>query len=89
VVGCGLLIGRNGKLSLFFTLNGILLGKFHRDVFEENYNFTGRQMPTEHNQELFPTVTIWDMTLEANFGDDLAAKSFKYDIGTCPGLDLM
>jgi hypothetical protein len=28
VVGCGVLIGRNGKFSLFFTLNGILLGKF-------------------------------------------------------------
>jgi hypothetical protein len=28
VVGCGITIDRNGKLSLFFTLNGILLGKF-------------------------------------------------------------
>jgi hypothetical protein len=52
--------------------------------------FTGRQIPIEpeYGKRLFPTVTIWDMTLEANFGDDLVAKPFMYDSLNCPGLDL-
>jgi hypothetical protein len=32
VIGCGLLLNPENKLSIFFTLNGILLGKFLRDV---------------------------------------------------------
>ena len=27
-----------------------------------------------------------DVMLEANFGDDLVAKPFAYDIETCPGM---
>jgi hypothetical protein len=54
-----------------------------------NLQFTGRQIPIEPTGDhLFPTVTIWDMTLEANFGHD-SAKPFKHDIVNCPGLDLM
>jgi hypothetical protein len=35
---------------------------------------------------LVPTISMKDASLEANFGNDLLAKPFKYDIENCPGL---
>jgi hypothetical protein len=35
---------------------------------------------------LYPTVFIYYASVEANFGDNLAAKPFKFDVDKCPGL---
>jgi hypothetical protein len=35
--------------------------------------------------QLYPTVSICEMSVKANFGDD-PAKPFKYDIEKCPGM---
>jgi hypothetical protein len=33
---------------------------------------------------LYPTVYICNTTVEANFGNNLVAKPFKFDINKCP-----
>jgi hypothetical protein len=48
--------------------------------------FTGKPIPIISTADtLYPTVSIHDGLLEANFGDN-PAKSFKYDIEKCPGM---
>jgi hypothetical protein len=48
--------------------------------------FTGRQIPINPvGDHLFPTVRMWDLALEANFGGN-PQKPFKYDIETRPGM---
>jgi hypothetical protein len=94
--GCGWLrcIAAIGKQSLHFlhlewtTLGSVLQqGKIGQKL--KNNNPTGREIPikNEDGDQLFPSVTIWDMALEANFGND-PAKPFKYDTTNCPGLEL-
>jgi hypothetical protein len=35
--------------------------------------------------DLYPFVNMWaTVSVEANFGDDLASRPFTYDIHTCP-----
>jgi hypothetical protein len=53
-----------------------------------NKNYSDRQFPIEPTVDhLVPTVTMWDMSMEANFGDN-PAKPFEYDIKKCPGMGL-
>jgi hypothetical protein len=79
-------------VSIFFTLNGILLGlsflgenhEFHALIL----NFIGKKIPIGNpGDSLYPTVRLCDASVEANFGDD-SAKPFRYDIDKCPGLDM-
>jgi hypothetical protein len=35
---------------------------------------------------LYPTVSIFGSSVEANFGDNLVAKPFKFDVDKFPGL---
>jgi hypothetical protein len=93
VVGCGIVANSGNCLAIFFTLNGILLGEFMREFgigyweMKKTKKFTGKPIPIAVDVDvLIPTVTIWDVSLEANFGDNLANKPFKYDVSTCPGL---
>jgi hypothetical protein len=77
------------KLTVFFTLNGILMGLvlIFSSIFFLDY-FSGRQFQIDPRVDrLFPTVTLWDhMSLEANFGDN-PAKPFEYDIKNVLGWD--
>jgi hypothetical protein len=53
-----------------------------------NATFTGKQIPNDHpmvGDLLFPTVLMWNISLEANFGYD-TSKRFKYDTDKFPGL---
>jgi hypothetical protein len=52
--------------------------------------FTGKQIPIIHpagDDRLYPTVSFRNLSLEANFGNDLS-NPFKYDVIKCPGLIL-
>jgi hypothetical protein len=52
---------------------------------------TGKPIPIKPSAAdfLYPYVRIGGRTaFEANFGDNLA-KPFKYDIGNCPGMDII
>jgi hypothetical protein len=53
--------------------------------------FTGKQIPikpTVNMNTLYPTVSLYrTVSVEANFGED-SAKSFRYDINKCPGMNL-
>jgi hypothetical protein len=86
-LGCGLLLNPQGKLSIFFTVDGILMGLYMKmGISSRISNFTGNQIPInpETGNCLIPTVAVWDgVSVEANFGDDLA-KPFKYNLQTCP-----
>jgi hypothetical protein len=58
-------------------------------ISSQMLTFTGKQIPINPTVDfLIPTVSIRDILVEANFGDDQQAKPFKYDIGKCPGLVL-
>jgi hypothetical protein len=49
--------------------------------------FAGKQIPIKPSVDvLIPTITIWDVSLEASFGGDLDNKPFIYDTSKCPGL---
>jgi hypothetical protein len=94
----GLVLNPENEVSIFFTGNGILMGKFLCNV---NYHvndlivtFTGKQIPMKSIvNPLYPTVSLYGsgddgynhISVEANFGDD-SAKPFKYDIKKCPGM---
>jgi hypothetical protein len=91
VFGCGLLLNSKNEfeLAVFFTVNGILLGKLllgHiiNDVLKKIY--LGKQRPINPTVDrLYPTVSFYEY-VEANFGSDLVAKPFKFDTDKCPGL---
>jgi hypothetical protein len=89
ILGCGLLLNSQGKLTIFFTGNGILMGLCMKiGISSRMLNFAGKQIPInpETGNCLIPTIALWDhVSVEANFGDD-SAKPFKYDIKKCPGL---
>jgi hypothetical protein len=90
VLGCGLMMSNNDKLSIFFTGNGILMG-FYFVNSDSHFNatgLTGNKLPISPTVDrLFPTVTIsWNNSLAANFGE-VATECFQYDIKTSPGLD--
>jgi hypothetical protein len=36
IIGCGILLHSNDKLSIFFTLNGNLMGQFYWELLEVN-----------------------------------------------------
>jgi hypothetical protein len=46
VAGCGLLLWLENKISIFFTVNGILMGQLHR-ASRANANFAGKQIPID------------------------------------------
>jgi hypothetical protein len=52
VLGCGLLLGAQKKLSIFFTANGILMGQFSLcGIWASSSSlcqFTGNQIPIDH-----------------------------------------
>jgi hypothetical protein len=51
-----------------------------------NKTHTGKPIPISPSVDrLFPTVSLWGVYIEANFGDD-PANPFKYDIHKCPFL---
>jgi hypothetical protein len=88
-IGCGLLLTPENNLAIFFTANGILMGRpFCYGFASSTINFAGKQIPIKNpGTMLFPTTRVRGISVEANFGNDLA-KPFKYDINTCPGLAL-
>jgi hypothetical protein len=96
VFGCGLLLNPQNKLAIFFTGNGTLMGEFIRVcsgktvVFEIRIqNFAGKPIPISPSVDLlYPTVWISWASVEANFGNNLAGKPFKFDYNKCPGLDM-
>jgi hypothetical protein len=102
VLGCGLLLNPENKLSIFFTGNGTLMGQFIEGVlvtcpkdvkkFKRKIRlsiFTGKPIPISPSVDcLFPTVWLLSSSVEANFGDNLAKKPFKFDYNKCPGLNL-
>jgi hypothetical protein len=93
VVGCGLLLNPNNKLFIFFTVNGILMGRHNFCcIFPPNnkIKFKGRKIPiTPSVSVLFPTVRMCSMvSVETNFGDNLVANPFKFDIAKCAALEL-
>jgi cyanate lyase len=54
---------------------------------------TGKQTPIKPTVDrLYPTVSLYGnlhgktSAVEGNFGDNLVAKPFEYDIRKCPGL---
>jgi hypothetical protein len=50
------------------------------------FQFIGRKFPIAPTVDhLFPTVQLFLLKLNTNFGDD-PAKPFSYDIKKCPGL---
>jgi hypothetical protein len=58
-----------------------------------NSQLTGKQIQIHPLADcLYPMVIVDgdanNMILHTNFGDDLLAKPFKYDINKCPGLGL-
>jgi hypothetical protein len=84
VAGCGLLLNAENKLFIFFTFNGILLGKFkfyHCLIAPLKLcYFAGKQMPISPSVNcLYPTLEMWYVSVEANFGND-PAKPFQYNI---------
>jgi hypothetical protein len=93
VFGCGILMNPDDKLTIFFTVNGILIGSVFDILRSPNKNDCisgqGHQFPINPTVDyLIPTVTLLDdMSLEANFGDN-PAKPFEYDIKKCPGMGL-
>jgi hypothetical protein len=95
VIGCGLLMDPNDALTLFFTLNGILLGELpSRGIWRWKFNFeiginsefTGRPFPISPTVDhLFPTVQVYIVNFDINFGYDPAIP-FKYNTKRCSGL---
>jgi hypothetical protein len=90
VFGCGILLCPENNMSIFCTLNGILIGQSMQKGLAQNDNifFQGKQFPVPKPavDRLYPTITMWSsLSLEANFGED-PAKPFQYNIDTCPGL---
>jgi hypothetical protein len=53
-------------------------------------NFKGKpiQSVSPSVDSLYPTVWISWASVEANFGDNLAKKPFKFDYNKCPALDM-
>jgi hypothetical protein len=87
IAGCGILLDPQNKLSIFFTLNGILIGKLLLWwIAIELCSFAGKKMPISPSLAfLYPTIEISHVSVEANFGND-PAKPFAYSIEKCPGM---
>jgi hypothetical protein len=50
------------------------------------FALTGKQIPITPTVDcLYPTINMWRVSMEANFGDD-PAKPFKYDVEKCSGM---
>jgi hypothetical protein len=50
-------------------------------------NIIGKQIPINPTVDrLYPTAYLNDVSVEANFGNNLVDKPFKFDIDKCPGL---
>jgi hypothetical protein len=51
-------------------------------------NFSGKPIPINPSIDcLIPTASLLNCSVEANFGDNLVKKPFKFDINECPGLE--
>jgi hypothetical protein len=79
----------------YFYLKTNLKQKRSKKIFIINHlinndgivKISGKQIRiTPTVDRLYPTVVTFRTDVEANFGDNLVAKPFKYDIGKGPGL---
>ena len=86
IFGCGLVFPPNNKINkefpyIFFTQNGKQIGKYLIKNILQKILFKGKALLVKDNFNTYkPFVWLMCCSVEANFGNDLETKPFKYDI---------
>jgi hypothetical protein len=64
VVGCGILVDPEGKLAIFFTLNGKLIGQLFRDMCGMKLGFTDQKCPPRISNFISYSDRAWSSYLQ-------------------------